>query len=52
MVRDLGNKRVPPALVTIGSGIMLAVTAYALHRRDKLGELHRSGADASSNGGS
>jgi hypothetical protein len=52
MVRDLGNKRVPPALVTIASGLMLVVVCYTLHRRDKLGELHRSGASASSNGGS
>lgn len=47
MVRDLGNLRVPPAMVTIASAILLAVTAYALHRRDKLSDEHRAEATAS-----
>lgn len=42
MVRDLGNLRVPAALVTLGSGLMLGVTAYALHRRDELVAAHRA----------
>ena len=42
MIRDLGNLRVPPALVTIASAILLAVTAYALHRRDELSDEHRA----------
>lgn len=46
MVRELGNLRVPPAMVTIASAILLAVTAYALHRRDKLADEHRAEAPA------
>jgi hypothetical protein len=42
MVRELGNRRVPPAMVTIASAILLGVTAYALHRRDKLSDEHRA----------
>lgn len=42
MVRELGNRRVPPAMVTIASAILLGVTAYALHRRDKLAEANRA----------
>jgi hypothetical protein len=42
MVRDLGTRRLPGALVTLGSGAMLGVTCYALHRRDKLADAHRS----------
>lgn len=46
MVRDLGNLRVPPAMVTIASAILLGVTAFALHRRDKLSDEHRAEATA------
>jgi len=35
MVRDLGDRRFPPAMVTLGSGIIFALCANALHRRDK-----------------
>lgn len=34
MVRDQGNLRFPPFLITLGSGILFALTAYQLHRRD------------------
>jgi hypothetical protein len=33
--RDLGDKRLPPVLVAIGSAIIFAVTCNVLHRRDK-----------------
>ena len=33
--RDLGDKRLPPVLVAIGSGIIFGVTCNVLHRRDK-----------------
>lgn len=33
--RDLGNRRFPPALITIASAILFAVSCNALHRRDK-----------------
>jgi hypothetical protein len=35
MERDLGSKRLPPALVTIGSGIIFFALAHRLHRRDE-----------------
>jgi len=35
MVRDLGSKRVPPANITIGSGIIFFALAWRLHRRDQ-----------------
>jgi hypothetical protein len=34
MERDLGDRRFPGAMLTISSGIMFAVLASALHRRD------------------
>jgi hypothetical protein len=40
MERNLGNLRVPAALVTLGSGLMLGVICYALHRRDQLTDEH------------
>ncbi len=42
MVRDLGARRLPPALITLASAILLGVTCNALHRRDKLVTEHRS----------
>lgn len=36
MVRDLGAKRLPAALTTIGSLIIFLVLCYMLHRREKL----------------
>lgn len=35
MVRDLGNRRFPPALITIASATLFGVTCNAMHRRDK-----------------
>jgi len=34
MVRDQGNLRFPPFLVTLGSGFVFFLTAWQLHRRD------------------
>ena len=34
MVRDQGNIRFPPAMVTIGSGFVFFLTSWQLHRRD------------------
>ncbi len=36
MVRDLGSKRLPSTSVAIASGIVFAICASSLHRRDKL----------------
>lgn len=46
MERDLGHKRLPPALVTIIFGTLFAVTCNVLHRRDKLAAAHRAQAEA------
>jgi len=35
MTRDLGNRRLPPAMVTIASGLAFALGAWLLHRRDQ-----------------
>jgi hypothetical protein len=35
MVRDLGDRRLPVALVTIGSGLIFGVLCYMLHVRDR-----------------
>lgn len=40
--RNLGNLRMPAFLVTITFGILLGVTIYALHRRDKLAMENRA----------
>lgn len=36
LVRDLGDKRFPAAMTTIGSGLLFALFAWMLHRRDAL----------------
>lgn len=43
MIRDLGSKRQPAALITIGSTILFAIFCWLLHRRDRLVAAHRSG---------
>ena len=45
MVRDLGNKRLPSAIVALASATMLGVVANQLHRRDKLAAAHRADAE-------
>ena len=46
MERDLGTQRVPPATVTIASGIIFAICLYLLHRREKLVNQHVSEGEA------
>jgi hypothetical protein len=36
MVRDLGARRQPPAVLTIGAGIIFLALCYLLHRRDRV----------------
>jgi hypothetical protein len=36
MERDLGDRRLPPFLVALGSAILFGVTCNVLHRRDKV----------------
>ena len=42
MVRDLGQRRILPALVTIISGLMFGLLCYMLHVRDRVVVEHRS----------
>jgi hypothetical protein len=44
MVRDLGARRQPPALITIGSTIIFLALCALLHRRDKILAENRSAA--------
>lgn len=44
MVRDLGSRRQPPALITIGSTIIFLALCALLHRRDKILAENRSAA--------
>lgn len=44
MIRDLGTKRQPAAVITIGSGLIFVTLCFVLHRRDRVVTLHRSGA--------
>lgn len=46
MERDLGHKRLPPALVTIIFGILFGIVCNVLHRRDKLVAVRRAEAAA------
>lgn len=42
MIRDLGDRRFPSAMITLGSLALFAVCAYLLHRRDQESEQNRS----------
>jgi hypothetical protein len=44
--RDLGDKRLPPFLLVMGSGIIFAVSCNVLHRRDKAVMAARAAANA------
>jgi hypothetical protein len=44
MIRDLGNKRVPAALVALGGGIVFFSCCYLLHSRDRRVLQNRSAA--------
>jgi len=48
MERDLGNRRFPPALITIASAVLFGVTCNALHRRDKVSTAARAAAKTAS----
>ena len=41
MTRNLGSKRLPPAVITLSSFAVFGVLVNHLHRRDKLAEEHR-----------
>lgn len=42
LVRDLGNMRFTPAMVTIGSGLAFALLCLLLHQRDKTATANRA----------
>jgi hypothetical protein len=42
MIRDLGDKRVPAAIITFGSGIVFFACCYLLHVRDRRVTVNRS----------
>jgi hypothetical protein len=44
LIRDYGDKRFPPFMVTVVSAILFALTCNALHRRDKLVNRNRAAA--------
>jgi hypothetical protein len=46
MERNLGHRRLPPALVTVIFGTLFGVTCNVLHRRDKLVAANRARAEA------
>ncbi len=43
MIRDLGSRRQPAISLTVGSGLILAILSWMMHRRDRLVAVHRSG---------
>ena len=42
LIRDLGNRRLPPAIITLTSLLLFGLTCNALHRRDKLAQHNRA----------
>jgi hypothetical protein len=44
LIRDYGDKRFPPFMVTLVSAILFALTCNALHRRDKIVTRNRAAA--------
>jgi hypothetical protein len=42
MERDLGNRRRPAFLITLGSGLLFAILSYVLHTRDRVVDRNRS----------
>jgi hypothetical protein len=43
LVRDLGSKRLPPAMIALGSATIFTALVINLHRRDKWQEANRAG---------
>ena len=51
LVRDIGQRRLPAALITTGSAIMLGLLCYMLHVRDRRVAEHRSAPAPATTGG-
>ena len=42
LVRDIGQRRLPAALITLGSGLIFGLLCVMLHKRDRRVIEHRS----------
>ena len=51
LIRDIGQRRVPAALITLGSGLMFTVLCAMLHQRDRRVAEHRSAPVPATTGG-
>jgi hypothetical protein len=51
LIRDIGQRRVPAALITLGSGLIFAVLCAMLHQRDRRVAEHRSAPVPATTGG-
>jgi hypothetical protein len=51
LIRDIGQRRVPAALITLGSGLMFGVLCAMLHARDRRVAEHRSAPVPATTGG-
>jgi hypothetical protein len=51
LVRDIGQRRVPAALLTIGSGLIFGLLCAMLHQRDRRVVAHRSAPVPATTGG-
>lgn len=51
LIRDIGQRRLPAALITLGSGLMFAVLCAMLHQRDRRVAEHRSAPVPATTGG-
>ncbi len=43
MLRDLGSRRQPAITLTFGSGLIMAILCWMMHRRDRVLAIHKSG---------
>src|SRR3546814_13881820 len=50
MIRDIGDKRFPPAMITIGSSLMFGLLCWVLHQRERILETNVAHAEAVRNG--
>jgi hypothetical protein len=50
MLRDIGDKRFPAAMITIGSALIFALLCWVLHQRDRILETNLAHAEAVRNG--
>jgi hypothetical protein len=51
LIRDIGQRRVPAALITISSALIFGVLCAMLHQRDRRVAAHRSAPVPATTGG-